>query len=221
LCAGFFGPKNASAIRTLSVGVSVACLLMAAYLCVAYLSIERPRYPLRVRLPSSPNLYPVQRPINPTKLAGKSLPSAPAVEFFFGIDGMNIWLVALTAVLILPCVLVSFEAVTERVHEYYAWLLLLQTSVFGVFLSFDIMLFYVFFEVGLVPLFFLIGIWGGSQRAEAAKKFVIYTLAGSLLSLLGVLMVVVTCYLSTKTLTFSIPNSSARLAVCRVVMSMA
>lgn len=201
------GPKNASAIRTLSVGVSVACLLMAAYLCVAYLSIERPPVPATGTVTFVPEFVPGSTTDKPHQTSWKVFTLGPgAVEFFFGIDGMNIWLVALTAVLILPCVLVSFEAVTERVHEYYAWLLLLQTSVFGVFLSFDIMLFYVFFEVGLVPLFFLIGIWGGSQRAEAAKKFVIYTLAGSLLSLLGVLMVVITCYLSTKTLTFSIPE---------------
>ncbi|MGL4551345.1 MAG: complex I subunit 4 family protein [Gemmataceae bacterium] len=201
------GPKRGPAIRALSVGVSVACLLMAAYLCTAYLSIDRPPVPATGPVTFVPEFVPGSTAENPHKTTWKAFTLGPgAVELFFGVDGMNLWLIALTAVLILPCVLVSFEAITDRVHEYYAWLLLLQTSVFGVFLSFDIMLFYVFFEVGLVPLFFLIGIWGGAQRAEAAKKFVIYTLTASLLSLLGVLMVVVTCYTATRTLTFSIPE---------------
>ena len=78
----------------------------------------------------------------------------------------------------------------------------------GVFLAFDIILFYVFFELTLVPLFFLIGIWGGPERRYAARKFFIYTLAGSLITLLGVLGVVLACYQTTTTgvLTFSIPQ---------------
>src|SRR5207237_1995360 len=116
-----------------------------------------------------------------------------AVQFYVGIDGLNIWLVMLTAVLILPCVLVSWTHVSERVNEFYAWLLALQSCMFGVFLAFDIILFYVFFELSLIPLFFLIGIWGGPERRHAARKFFIYTLTGSLLTFLGLLAVVVAC----------------------------
>ncbi len=87
-------------------------------------------------------------------------------------------------------VLCSWNAVTDRVNEFYAWLLVLQTGMLGVFLAFDIVLFYVFFELSLVPLFFLIGIWGGPERQYAARKFFVYTLAGSLITLLGVLGVV-------------------------------
>jgi NADH-quinone oxidoreductase subunit M len=90
-------------------------------------------------------------------------------------------------------VLVSWTHITERDNEFFAWLLALQTFVLGVFLAFDIVLFYAFFELSLVPLFFLIGIWGGPQRQYAARKFFIYTLVGSLLSLLGILGVVLTC----------------------------
>src|SRR2546425_2889050 len=77
----------------------------------------------------------------------------------------------------------------------------------GVFLSFDIILFYVFFELTLVPLFFLIGIWGGPERRHAARKFFIYTLAGSVITFLGLLAVVAVCYHKAhpNTLTFSIP----------------
>src|SRR5947207_14109919 len=85
----------------------------------------------------------------------------------------------------LPSVLVSWTAVDERVNEFYAWLLVLQTAMTGVFLAFDVVLFYVFFELTLVPLFFLIGIWGGPMRREASRKFFLFTLAGSLITLLG------------------------------------
>jgi NADH-quinone oxidoreductase subunit M len=105
-------------------------------------------------------------------------------------------------------VLISWTAVDERVNEYYAWLLALGAGMTGVFLSFDIILFYVFFEVTLVPLFFLIGIWGGPERRHAARKFFIYTLAGSVITFLGLLAVIVVCYQKSpdRTLTFSIPE---------------
>src|SRR5260370_1809177 len=103
-------------------------------------------------------------------------------------------------------VLVSWTSIQERVNEFYAWLLLLETAMLGVFLAFDIVLFYVFFELTLVPLFFLIGIWGGPQRRYAARKFFIYTLTGSLITLLGVLGVILACQSRTGELTFSIPR---------------
>jgi NADH-quinone oxidoreductase subunit M len=139
------------------------------------------------------------------------------VNFFLGIDGLNVWLVLLTAVLMLPCVLVSFKYITDRVNEYYAWLLALQTTMIGVFLAFDVVIFYTFFELTLVPLFFLIGIWGGAEKLYAARKFFIYTLTGSLITLLGVLVVVVTVYSNShprperRTLTVSIPELVAQV----------
>src|SRR5437762_13868655 len=91
--------------------------------------------------------------------------------------------------------------------------MLLGTGMFGVFLAFDIILFYVFFELTLVPLFFLIGIWGGPQRQHAARKFFIFTLTGSLITLLGVLAIVLVCFERSKDwtndageLTFSMPR---------------
>jgi NADH-quinone oxidoreductase subunit M len=130
-----------------------------------------------------------------------------SIQFYVGLDGLNVWLVVLTAVLMLPSVLVSWQHISERVNEFYAWLLVLQTAMFGVFLAFDIILFYVFFELTLVPLFFLIGIWGGPERRHAARKFFIYTLAGSLITLLGILGIVFACYTDNHNeLTFSIPR---------------
>src|SRR5438105_4782068 len=83
--------------------------------------------------------------------------------------------VLLTCLLMVAAVLGSWSSVTERVGEYHAWLLALQTGLLGVFVSFDIILFYVFFELTLVPVFFLIGLWGGPSRREAALKFFLFT----------------------------------------------
>src|SRR5205085_1172174 len=125
------------------------------------------------------------------------LPLGPgAVQFYIGLDGLNVWLIVLTAVLMVSSVLASWHTpqVKERINEYFAWLLLLEVGMIGLFLSFDIILFYVFFELTLVPLFFLIGIWGGPERRHAARKFFIYTLTGSLITLLGLIGAVLLVY---------------------------
>src|SRR5262245_4856360 len=108
------GPKNGPTIRSISVGVSFACLLMAAYLCTAYLSTLDKRQPVPAAGPVTfvPEFVPGSTPEEPHKTTWKVFTLGPgAVEFYMGVDGMNIWLVALTAVLIMPCVLVSFESI--------------------------------------------------------------------------------------------------------------
>ena len=115
----------------------------------------------------------------------------PSIQFFLGVDGLNIWLVALASLMMIPAILVSWESIKEKPGSFYGWLFLLQGGAIGAFLSFDVILFYVFFELTLIPTFFLIGRWGmGSGRRDAARKFFLYTLAGSLLTLLGVIGVV-------------------------------
>jgi len=131
---------------------------------------------------------------------------AAAIQFYLGIDGINVWLIALTSFLMVPSVLVSWNSIKVRANEFYAWLLLLQTAMLGVFLSFDIILFYVFFELTLVPLFFMIGVWGGPSRREAARKFFLFTLAGSLIALLGMVGIILAVRARTGELTFSIPR---------------
>ncbi len=117
----------------------------------------------------------------------------PNVQLFLGIDGLNLWLVALASLMLVPVILISWESVRERPGGFYGCLFLLQAGLIGCFLSFDVILFYVFFELTLIPSFFLIGRWGaGSGRRDAARKFFLYTLAGSLLTLLGVIGVVLT-----------------------------
>ncbi len=109
------------------------------------------------------------------------------VTYFVGIDGLNLLLVMLTTLLGPIVVLGSWTYVTQQHKGYYALLLLLQTGVTGVFTSYDVFLFYVFFELTLIPMYFIIGIWGSENRIYAAIKFVLYTLVGSLLMLVAIL----------------------------------
>jgi NADH-quinone oxidoreductase subunit M len=109
------------------------------------------------------------------------------VRYEFGIDGIALLLVLLTTLLGVLAFLSSWSAIHTREKEYYIFLLLLQTGMLGVFMAMDFFLFYVFWEVMLVPMFFLIGIWGGSRKLYASIKFFLYTLVGSVLMLLGIL----------------------------------
>ncbi len=108
-------------------------------------------------------------------------------SYHIGIDGLGLLLVMLTTVLGFLSILSSWKAIQERTKEYYAFFLLLQTGMLGVFMSLDFLLFFVFWETVLVPMYFIIGIWGGPRRVYAAIKFMIYTLIGSVLMLLGIL----------------------------------
>ncbi|MFQ5528096.1 MAG: NuoM family protein [Thermoanaerobaculia bacterium] len=109
------------------------------------------------------------------------------VRYEFGIDGIALLLVLLTTLLGVLAFLSSWAAIRVREKEYYVFMLLLQTGMLGVFMAMDFFLFYVFWEVMLVPMYFLIGIWGGPRKLYAAIKFFLYTLVGSVLMLLGIL----------------------------------
>src|SRR6266699_3869823 len=108
-------------------------------------------------------------------------------RYQMGVDGVAVLLITLTTLLGVIAALSSWNYIQKREKEYYVLLLLLQTAVVGVFTSMDLFLFYLFFEVSLVPMYFLIGIWGGENRLYAAIKFFLYTLVGSVVMLLGVL----------------------------------
>ncbi len=113
----------------------------------------------------------------------------PAVgaTYHVGVDGISVLLILLTTLLGFIAVYSSFTAINHRQKEYYVFLLLLQTGMLGVFISLDFVLFYVFWEAMLVPMYFLIGIWGGPRKLYAAIKFFLYTLFGSVLMLVGIL----------------------------------
>ena len=124
-----------------------------------------------------------------------TLPTSNAqvpIQFHLGVDGLSILMVALTAVLMPLVVLSSFGHVNTRVKEFLIWLLVMETGMMGVFLSLDLVLFYVFWEVSLVPLYFILGIWGGEDRLYATIKFFLYTVAGSLVMLIAVIALIYT-----------------------------
>ncbi len=110
------------------------------------------------------------------------------VQYLMGIDGISLLLVLLTSLLSFIAILSSWNAVKARMKEYYVFLLLLEVGMIGVFVSLDLILFYVFWEIVLVPMYFLIGIYGGERRLYAAIKFFLYTLFGSVMMLVGILV---------------------------------
>ena len=139
------------------------------------------------------------------------------IRFSLALDGLSVWLFGLTSLLVVTSVLVSWEAIEEQATLFYRLILVLETGMLGVFVARDIILFYVFFEFTLIPLFFLIGIWGSEQRRYAAIKFFLFTLAGSMLTFLGLLTIVLWDYLhpigdpAVWRMTFSIPELTAHL----------
>jgi len=114
------------------------------------------------------------------------IPSIGAT-YFLGVDGLSTLLVLLTTLVGAIAILSSWTAITERVKEYYIFLLVLQTGLIGAFVALDTLLFFLFWEVMMVPMYFLIGMWGGGRRLYSAIKFFLYTLAGSVVMLLGLL----------------------------------
>src|SRR5262245_54929804 len=110
------------------------------------------------------------------------------VQYFLGVDGISFLLLLLTTVLGFIAILSSWNAIHTRVKEYYVFMLILQTGMLGVFMALDFILFYIFWEVMLVPMYFLIGVWGGPRKLYAAIKFFLYTFLGSVLMLIGILV---------------------------------
>src|SRR3989475_4198124 len=125
-------------------------------------------------------------------------------HYHLGIDGISFLLIMLTTVLGFLSVLSSWSAIEERVKEYYAMFMLLQVGMLGVFMSLDFFLFYVFWEVMLVPMYFIIGVWGGPRKLYAAIKFFLYTLAASVLTLLVILTLYFHYHSATGVYTFNV-----------------
>jgi NADH-quinone oxidoreductase subunit M len=125
------------------------------------------------------------------------------IGYIVGIDGISLFLVLLTT-LLMPLAILASWSVKERVKEYLFFMLLLETGMLGVFIALDLFLFYVFWEVTLVPMYFLIGVWGGPRRIYAALKFVVYTMAGSLLMLVAIIYLATRHAQTAQTLTFNL-----------------
>ncbi|MBI5087004.1 MAG: NADH-quinone oxidoreductase subunit M [Acidobacteria bacterium] len=137
----------------------------------------------------------------------------PSIRYHVGLDGLSLWLVILSTFLTPLVILVSWKYIQVRVHEFYAFLLFLLCGVVGVFVSLDLFLFFVFWEVSLVPMYFLVGIWGHERRIYAAVKFFLYTMAGSALMLVAIV------YLYNKSGTFDVPLITDMMAKGRLVLT--
>ena len=139
--------------------------------------------------------------------------SYPPIKYHVGLDGLSLWLVILTTLLTPIAVLVSWKSIDHRVKSFYAFLILLEFGLVGVFVSLDLFLFFVFWEVSLVPMYFLIGIWGHERRIYATLKFFVYTMVGSML-MLGAII-----YLSNLTGTFDYTSILDQLRAGRVLLT--
>src|SRR5450631_3106515 len=126
--------------------------------------------------------------------------TTPPIHYHLGVDGISLFLVILTTFLTPISVLASWSSIHHRVKEFFVMLLMLEVGVVGVFLSLDLFLFFLFWEVMLIPMAFLIGIWGHERRIYAAVKFVVYTMLGSILMLVGIV------WLYNATGTFDLPT---------------
>jgi NADH-quinone oxidoreductase subunit M len=138
--------------------------------------------------------------------------ASPPINYHLGLDGISLFLVLLTTFLTPMAMLASGQSVTRRVREFFLMMLVLEAGMIGVFVALDFFLFFVFWEVMLVPMYFLIGIWGHERRIYAALKFVLYTMFGSILMLIGIL------WLYTLTGTFDLPTVQAMLQTGQVAL---
>jgi NADH-quinone oxidoreductase subunit M len=125
------------------------------------------------------------------------------IRYHLGVDGISLWLTLLTTFLVPVAILSTFSAVESRVREFMVAMLVLETGMVGGFLALDLFLFYVFFEIMLVPMYFIIGVWGGERRLYAAIKFVLYTMVGSLLMLVAILYLYIKVHEATGTWSFA------------------
>jgi len=139
--------------------------------------------------------------------------ASPTIHFYIAADGVSMWLVLLSTFLTPICVLISWNYIKHRVKEFFAFLLLLEFGLVGVFIAQDLFLFYVFWEVSLIPMYFLVGIWGHDRRIYAAVKFFLYTFAGSVLMLAAII------YLYNRAGTFSYPAILQMLANGRLTFA--
>jgi NADH-quinone oxidoreductase subunit M len=199
-------PAGRDAVRYTALGAALLTLLAAGYVLLEYRASETPQAFAVTDVP-----WMAGGPGG----AGTLIPATRFdISFDVGLDGLGVWMFGLSTLLFVTSILVSWEAIKDREPLFYAMLLLLEFGCLGVFSARDLILFYVFFEFTLIPLFFLIGIWGSEERRYAAIKFFLYTLAGSLLTFLGLLAIVIWDYQQSGLgyLRFSIPELTASMA---------
>lgn len=185
LLHGYFRGNEPEAMRRMALGFSLATFLVSLPLIGWY--------------------------ADPALTVRASWISSLGVSYHLQVDGLSLWLVILTTLLVPICVLASWH-VERHVREYMVFMLMLETGVVGVFLAMDMFLFYLFWEVMLVPMYFLIGVWGGERRIYAAIKFVVYTMIGSLLMLVAIIALYLLHGQSMGVYTFNIAQITENLS---------
>ncbi|MCS6884329.1 MAG: NADH-quinone oxidoreductase subunit M [Acidobacteriota bacterium] len=185
LLHSYFRGNNPEAMRRMALGFSLATFLASLPLIGWY--------------------------ADPTLIVKANWIGSLGVSYHLRVDGLSLWLVILTTLLVPLCVLASWH-IDKHVREYMVFMLMLETGMVGVFLAMDMFLFYLFWEVMLVPMYFLIGVWGGERRIYAAIKFVIYTMIGSLLMLVAIIALYLLHGQSTGVYTFDIVQITENIA---------
>ncbi len=192
----FYNREHARSIRAFALIVTILTFIFSLHL-IAHFDSTRPDFQFGIRIPWIPSL---------------------GVDYSMGVDGISLFLILLTT-LLSPLAILASWSIHERVKEYFLFMLLLETGMIGVFSSLDLFLFYVFWEVMLVPMYFLIGVWGGERRIYAAMKFVLYTMAGSVLMLVAIIALYFIHGDATGTYTFSYPEIQSALASGRMMLA--
>ena len=192
----FFNRQNVKAIRAFSFVVALITFILSLHLIVHFDS-SRSDFQYSVNVPWVPS-------------AG--------IDYQMGVDGISVFLVLLATVLT-PLAILASWSIRDRAKEYFLFMLLLETGMIGVFVSLDLFLFYLFWEVMLIPMYFLIGVWGGERRIYAAMKFVLYTMIGGVLMLIAILALYFMHGDATGTFTFSYPTILAALAAKTLVIA--
>src|SRR6476660_9140325 len=191
--------QDARAARTWGLIVAIATLIAAVAMIPQFdfnQDLSRSKRPLadsvQVKFGFEPdNPFQITAPVN--------------FAFKLGADTISFWLVLLTVFLQPLAVAASFESIKERAKEYYAWMSLLLMAMLGCFIARDVLLFYIFFELTLIPMFFIIGIWGGPEKRYAAGKFFLFTFTGSVFTPAGVV------YLGVQYGTFDVAEMTMRV----------
>ena len=185
----FFNRQNARAIRGFTFAVAVLTFILSLHL-IAHFDSSRSGFQFLVDVPWI---------------------SSAGIHYHMGIDGISVYLILLATILTPLAVLASWS-ISDRAKEYFIFMLVLETGMIGVFAALDLFLFYLFWEVMLIPMYFLIGVWGGERRIYAAMKFVLFTMIGGVLMLVAILALYFMHGNATGQFTFSYPVILAALA---------
>ena len=187
LVIGFLPKTNTRAIQQLALAGTLVALLVSVFVYAGYDANSTTQFQLIDKCNWIPSLH---------------------INYFLGIDGISLLMVLMTTAIWPFVVGVSFKEVTQRSREYYAWVLVMETAVLGVFLSLNLVLYYVFWEAMLIPMYFLIGIWGGQNRIKATVKFFLYTMVGSMVMLVSIMAL----YFLGGSVTFDLPQLTAHVS---------